>query len=384
MKISEKIINTSKNKYLDFLKSIILKDENFFPLRLRIKLPHPKNNYLEFYETMKEINSKSKESIKYGYLISFNPGIKTRDAGTQDIPNSVFFESEKDYLSFLNKEQEVNQFKKDFKLILTKYPELKSWIERFPIKIINSAGLWHDILKVCDYFYLNPKPNLYIRELPIQVHTKFIENNEAIIRELLDILISNEINSLEFDFKKRFNLKYDQFLIRVKVLDKNILLKNNLNNSFLDFSLPLDLFEKLNLNVDKVFIVENKMNFLTFPNIENSIIISGSGNGVNILKNSSWLNEKQIYYWGDIDSHGFAILSSFKKYFSNIKSLFMDFKTYDTFKEFEVKGEKTVQETFSNLTDEELKVFNYVHSNNLRLEQERISQEYIINNLKNE
>ncbi|MDP2396428.1 MAG: DUF3322 domain-containing protein [bacterium] len=41
------------------------------------------------------------------------------------------------------------------------------------------------MLKVVKYFLTNPKRNLYIRELEIDVDTKFIEQNKKIIEELL-------------------------------------------------------------------------------------------------------------------------------------------------------------------------------------------------------
>jgi hypothetical protein len=51
---------------------------------------------------------------------------------------------------------------------------------------------WADILRVCRYFQLHPRPNLYLRELPIKVHTKFIEEHKGILRELLEIVLPED------------------------------------------------------------------------------------------------------------------------------------------------------------------------------------------------
>ena len=48
-----------------------------------------------------------------------------------------------------------------------------------------------------------PNQILYIRELPIPVHTKFIERNKTLIKDLLNILIAEHI------CKKKANLKND-------------------------------------------------------------------------------------------------------------------------------------------------------------------------------
>ena len=59
-----------------------------------------------------------------------------------------------------------------------------------------------------------------------------------------------------------------------------------------------------------MFIVENEINFLAFPRVEDSLLIFGSGYGVGRLKALKWLHECELYYWGDIDVHGLAILDS--------------------------------------------------------------------------
>ena len=120
------------------------------------------------------------------------------------------------------------------------------------------------------------------------------------------------------------------------------------------------------------------MNFLTLPQIENTIGIFGSGFSVSKLKNALWLADKEIFYWGDIDTHGFQILSQIRGYFSNTKSIMMDFETLNTFKEDWDKGKPTTAASLSHLTADEKKLFNFVKADNIRLEQEKISQEYVL------
>jgi hypothetical protein len=80
----------------------------------------------------------------------------------------------------------------------------------------------------------------------------------------------------------------------------------------------------LDLLLDRVFITENKVNGLAFPQIKNSIVIFGLGYGIQQLKQVDWLNDCKIHYWGDIDTHGFAILSQLRGYFPKAESLLMD------------------------------------------------------------
>lgn len=102
---------------------------------------------------------------------------------------------------------------------------------------------------MCIFFKNCPKPNLYIRELRISVHTKFIESNQSIIAELLEIIIGTHINQSEKEFEKRFNLKYREPLVRFKILDKSISQSHFSNLD--DIAIPVTLFESLKLPLKK-------------------------------------------------------------------------------------------------------------------------------------
>ena len=204
-------------------------------------------------------------------------------------------------------------------------------------------------------------------------HTKFIENNKGIIKELLDIIIAEHINIDEKQFESRFNLKYDETLVRFRILDEAVSLQ--LFGGIDDISIPISEFQNIALPIHTVYIVENKMNMLTFPAQSNGIVVFGKGFGVDIMKNVEWLKTKKIYYWGDLDAHGFQILSEIRTHFKQVESFMMDRHTFDLFYEGD-KGTETNVEKDLCLTSEESEMFKYLKENNLRLEQEKIPFEY--------
>ena len=328
----------------------------------------------EYQKSLALLRNNSKNNKKYGYII-----VETErqfdKIGKQLAPEKIVIETLDDYLKLIGKENDYQIFVKNYNLITQKFPELKEWLVKYPQKVIDNQSQWSDLLKVCDYFKANTNPNLYIRELPIQVHTKFIETNKGIIKELLDILIQNSVNRKEKEFEKRFNLKYDEPLVRFRILDKNI--AQTCFSGVDDLSIPINQFEKLNLPIRNVFVVENKMNVLTFPIIDKSIIIFGSGyGGVGNLKNVKWLNETDLFYWGDLDVQGFEILSQFKGYFPHTKSILMDKTTFDKFFEHD-KGTLSKITDVLNLTEKEQQLYKQLKENNWRLEQEKIPQVYV-------
>ncbi|MCD8404760.1 DUF2220 family protein [Tenacibaculum dicentrarchi] len=365
----------AQRKYKNYLQAII-NEENIFPLDI-IGNKKPSNSISQFNKELKELILSSKEKKGFGYSINYNKR-KTKILGTQSLPSSIYFETKHDFEKYLNIQKEVNQFKIDYQNILKHFPELLFWIEKHPNKVIDNSEKWSDILKVCEYFKANPKPNLFIRELPITLHTKFIEGNRAILKELLDIIINPFINKDKTKFEKRFNLKYSEPLIRFKILDLKI--SKHYFSGINDISIPINQFNAINLNFEKVIIVENKTNLhtiaLTLPEMEKTMVIFGSGFKIENLKNATWLDKIEILYWGDLDVQGFEILSQMRNYFPKTKSFLMDETTFDKFFEND-NGTLSNVNISLNLTEKEMIIYKKIKRNNWRLEQEKIPLGYV-------
>ena len=192
---------------------------------------------------------------------------------------------------------------------------------------------------------------------------------------MLDIIIATHINVDEKRFESRFNLKYDEPLVRFRILD--LAISQQLFGGIDDFSIPIYEFQYLSLPIHNVYVVENKINMLTFPIMKDSIVIWGHGFGVDIMKDVEWLKTKKIYYWGDLDAQGFQILSEIRTHFKQVESFLMDQDTFNKYFEND-KGTKSnvVKELY--LTHEENELYKYLKEKNWRLEQEKIPFEYAI------
>ncbi|WP_154859660.1 Wadjet anti-phage system protein JetD domain-containing protein [Cyclobacterium xiamenense] len=366
----------SEAKYLGVLQSSLI-GENCFPLVIRSNKALSKD-FIQMSKEIAEVFSASKDRKGFGYSVISEP-VKTRQHGTQDIPKSITFESSSDYLKFLNKEKEYRLMMENFSFVKSELPQLELWLIENPKAIIDNSDIWSGLLKVCQWFLQNFEPDkYYIRELPISVHTKFIEENKGILRLLLDELIPTIVNPSESDFEKRFHLKYDQPLVRFRSLDQDCWHIRYYD----DLTVPIEQFTRNTINCSRVFIVENKMNFLTFPKTPFSIAIWGKGFAIESLKNTEWLQEKEIYYWSDLDVHGFQMLSQLRSYFSQTKSFLMEFNVVENYMDFIVPGATTNTEWPSYLTEEEFEVYEFLLKNSYRLEQERIHQNLVQDRLE--
>ncbi len=361
------------NRYL----TAFLKSRQIFPLDIPADKGKSTDDFSDGLEGLRLLMEKEKSTIGYGYTVALKQ-INTRKHGLQSYPDKIYFESERDFLKFIKKESEFEQFKTDAALIRDAFPQLCDWIENQPVQVIRNASRWNDLLKVCRYFVDHPCPNLYIRELPIAVHTKFIEENKAVLARLLDLLLpASAIDDKESGFEKRLGLRFKEG--RVRFRSDNLTDIAGFPENVTDISIPVSEFSCLCPACDHIFIVENEMNYLTFPCPDSSMVIWGKGNNVQNLKSVQWLKNKNLWYWGDIDLRGFLILSLLRNSFRHVQSLMMDMETYRTFEVFATSSGETTVEGITNLTPDEADVLEFLLKNpkKNRLEQERIPHPYV-------
>jgi len=89
-----------------------------------------------------------------------------------------------------------------------------------------------------------------------------------------------------------------------------------------------------------------------------------------------WLADCRIYYWGDIDTHGFAILNQLRNKFGHVESFLMDRETLMMHRSVWGNEKDQARQDLPLLTPEEKALFDDLRDNrirkNLRLEQEFI------------
>lgn len=383
--IKEKLEKKWKNG--EILRNIV-EDKGLFPEQIKINGPNSNEMSLKFEQVINWINllkEKEKKRIGYGYYL-IEKEINFRIVGKNSIPVYAIIETTEDALRFLNKKVEAKIFQRiiqEFSIHWKEHPNfssLREWFLKYPFKVIKEIGEKSSkIISVIDWFIKNPFHYLYIRQLDIEgVDTKFIEKNQTILGELLKILLpSKDFDLSQKNFEDRFRLRKKPFTIRFRILDTQYV-----TIPFKDITVPLEEFESWENTIEKIFLVENEINFLSFPNVKNSIVIFGSGYNVHLICNVQWLKNKKIYYWGDIDTHGFNILSIVRGFLPNTISFLMNEKILLEHKELWVEEEKLFTSEIKNLTLEEkglvLKLQNNYFGNNVRLEQERIRFKYLV------
>lgn len=351
-------------RYPDVLRAQ-LAGEVIFPL------PIPANKALDRTQGINHILAQQEELIAHshtktgrGYLLSFKPNAKTR----QGEISRVTFETQADYLEFTGKTDEFDRFITNTNLTATALPELLPLLREMPKLLLEQAADWPGLLTACQYFQRHPQPNQYVRNLPLALPTKFIERHQGVLRVLLDRLIPAYVRVGEENFFRRFHLHLEEPSIKIRFLDSAL----RLHPAVSQCSVWVSEFQELRLAGRCVYIIENLTTFLSFPLVENSLAIWGGGFAVSLLAGAEWLHQKQLFYWGDIDVHGFRILAQIRTHFPAVESLLMDRTTFSRYHQGE-RGDKFLEHKVFNLTEEEAALYQLLLQTNARLEQEKIT-----------
>ncbi len=325
-----------------------------------------KNDLMPLYKHSKSVRGK-------GYTVDWKE--KKINGSRQSVPERIYFESFDDFLFFIGRKKDYEKITTAKHEILDKFPVLEGWANENPNVLLNYYVLWSGLIKVCQYFSVNPPPHhdYYIRELPIEVHSKFIEQNVQVLKKLLDLILPDDwVNKEELDFSSRYMLKKVNIQTQIRILDDA--LKPYLGYD--ECALRLDDAAWLQWLPEKVFIIENKACYLSFPKSKNSVALFGEGFKSRITKHIPWLEKTQLFCWFDLDAAGFEMLDSIRQYYPKAKIFLMDEATYLEFEKFAVENSYKKKELL-NLSPEEKKLYDFIVSNCKRLEQERISQQYV-------
>jgi hypothetical protein len=212
------------------------------------------------------------------------------------------------------------------------------------------------------------------------VDTKFIEGHRTLLADLLDVLapgVADESRSAGKDFARRYGFSDKPAMTRVRSLDGNPVV-----GGFTDATVRVDELAGLELTARRVLVVENEVTFLALPHVAGAIAFFGAGFDVLRLGRLPWLRDRDVVYWGDLDTHGFVILDRLRGQLPEVRSILMDVETLtahatqwttDTSPSRVVLERLTPGEdtTYRTLRDHEL-------GTSVRLEQERVAFDRVV------
>ena len=242
--------------------------------------------------------------------------------GDYPVPVRVNFLSIAQLCAALGTAGDLEQFDQVLTLTRELEPDLVGWVATHPIEAVAHRSVWEPLLTVSRGIVAHDHSDLDVRHLEVPgVDTKFVERHRKVLRQLLDQLLPAElIDPASRTFAGRYGFRPRPTYVRFRLLAP----VPQFPAVITEVEARVDEMARLALPVTTVFIVENLATYLAFPEVPRSIVVWGGGYAVTVLEGLPWLAQCDVVYWGDLDTHGFAILSRLRERVPTVRSILMD------------------------------------------------------------
>lgn len=303
-----------------------------------------------------------------------------RKLGTQAVPEKLLLSGPGDVAQWIGEADRWDRARQRYRNLVGRWPQLSDRLPRyFDILADYREADYQRLVDMVAWIEHNPASNLYPRQLPVMgLDSKWLEKRTGLVADLVDAVQGGSTTEGDFptsDFYGRCGLKLPPQLIRLRMLDHGL---RQRVGGLSDLSVPWEQLAELDLPVGNVFIVENLQTGLAFDDLPGSLVIMQLGYGVDVLGRLPWVARARCFYWGDLDTHGFAILNRARSHLPELQSVLMDESTLRNHRDLWVEEkDQHAAETLPLLTDSEQAVYQIIKHNawgqNVRLEQERIA-----------
>lgn len=294
--------------------------------------------------------------------------------GVQRLPEKLALRDAEEIAIWVGESARWERARSRYDALIARWPLLAKQLPRyFDVLADYSDADYHRLAQTLDWIACHPNSNLYPRQLPVSgLDSKWLDRRKRLLTDLVAAIQGDPAGSM--DFFQRCGLKAPPLLLRMRVLDP---LLRACVAGLGDITAPIDDLASIRWSVSHVIIVENLQTGLAMSDISGAVVFMGLGYHVDVLARLPWLTRAKCVYWGDLDTHGFAILHRARSYVPKLESVLMDEETLLRHKTLWV--DEATQHSAAELpllTDEEQQLYRDLKQQrwgqNVRLEQERI------------
>lgn len=302
-----------------------------------------------------------------------------RTFGANNVPGRAWVDSYQQLWALLGVAAEVDWFIDALRAARERLPRVAEWMLKHPASALAHRQVWTPLIDTVHWIAQNPGP-IYVRQVDVSgVDTKFIDTYKGILTGLLEAQLDVsriDQTAATSDFAGRFRFLRKPGYVRFRHLDPE-----PPAHGFSELTVRLDEFSSVPERVDVIYVVENETTYLAFPSLRRSMVIFGGGYAATILQSLGWLADRPLFYWGDIDTHGFTILNRVRQRFPHTRSLLMNVKTLLEHERHWVTEASPTTESLDHLTGDEADLYRDLiegtYGPSVRLEQERVRFSFV-------
>ena len=255
------------------------------------------------------------------------------------------------------------------------HPRVRTWIVENPHRAIALAQEMPRLIAAYEWLDAHRDSNRYLREISAPgVDTKFAERHRPVLAAMLGV------SSTAPAFLTGLGLRSKPGLVRLRPAPSL-----GLPAPLTELAVRSEELAQLAVEPRVAVIVENEISYLSAGVPVDGVVIWGRGFDVDNVGRLRWLAAADVVYWGDIDTHGFAILDQLRAWLPGTRSALMDRETLLAHRDRWVTEDRPARSVLTRLTAEEHELYADLVADGLgegvRLEQELIDWTWVAQRL---
>lgn len=293
-----------------------------------------------------------------------------RHFGRNQVPDRAVVATYEQAWSLLGIRAEVARFA-DLLALTGDVEAIRAWMLAHPHRAIDLAEEWERLLAAYAWLESHRGSGLYLREITAPgVDTKFAERYRSVLAGMLGV------SSTAPGFLAGLGLRAKPELVRLRVSPGL-----GLPSSLSELAVRAAELGDLKLTPRSALVLENEITYLSVDVPDHGVVLWGKGFDVDKVGRLPWLTDVAVDYWGDLDTHGFAILDRLRAWLPQTRSVLMDRETLVAHQDRWVVDDRPTRAALTRLTaDEGLLYQDLVEDrlgSNIRLEQERVDWAWV-------
>lgn len=246
------------------------------------------------------------------------------------------------------------------------HPRVREWVIAHPHRALMLSPQIPQLIAACEWLDGNRRSHRYLREISAPgVDTKFAERYRPELAAILGV------SSSPTRFLTDLGLRPKPALVRLRPAPSL-----GLPAALTELAVRADELARLDVRPRIALIIENEISYLSASVPDDGVVFWGRGFEVDNVGRLPWLSGADVLYWGDIDTHGFAILDRLRAWLPASRSVLMDRDTLLTHRDRWGTEDSPARSLLTRLTSEEHRLYTDLVEGGLgdrvRLEQERI------------
>lgn len=298
-----------------------------------------------------------------------------REFGRNRIPSRVRIESYDQAWAILGVEPEVARYQEILSHV-GQVEQVHAWVVDKPLKAIEVTDDWPVLLAAYQWLEAARGSGRYLRTIDVPgVDTKFVERHRSLLGTLLGV------SGTASGFARELGLASKPEVLRMRFGSGFA----GLPSTITEAAFRVDEVANLRVGVQAAVVVENETTFLSLDPPSEGVLLWGKGFDTDRVGRMRWLSGVPVWYWGDLDTHGFAILNRLRAWLPQTTSFLMDRESLLQHRDRWGAEPSPSSARLDRLDSDELALYADLigdrYGSAVRLEQERLDWGWVVDHL---